>query len=155
VKDTESSKSVSDTPETDRLLSDQHHDCIPYDDAAEQLAELCQKLEHERDNLRADQSNQEDMLLRYMDEIDEANNELNKQLIRYDALFDEAEKIRSERDVARKLANGAMLEADIIRGKLERERAEAQRLLAAAKESLNAIHVEVGGWIAAMMKEGK
>jgi len=40
-------------------------------------------------------------------------------------------------------------------GQLERERDEARRLLAAAKESLNAIHVEVGGWIAAMMKEGK
>ena len=39
--------------------------------------------------------------------------------------------------------------------RLERERDEANRLLAAAKESLNAIHVEVGGWIAAMMKEGK
>ena len=39
--------------------------------------------------------------------------------------------------------------------RLERERDEARRLLAAAKESLNAIHVEVGGWIAAMMKEGK
>lgn len=60
-----------------------------------------------------------------------------------------------ERDEARNLANGAMLEADIIRGKLERERGEAQRLLAAANESLNAIHVEVGGWIAAMMKEEK
>jgi hypothetical protein len=40
-------------------------------------------------------------------------------------------------------------------GQLERERDEARRLLAAAKESLNVIHVEVGGWIAAMMKEGK
>jgi hypothetical protein len=40
-------------------------------------------------------------------------------------------------------------------GQLERERDEARRLLAAAKESLNAIHVEVGGWIAAMMREGK
>ena len=41
------------------------------------------------------------------------------------------------------------------RARLERERDEARKLLAAAKESLNAIHVEVGGWIAAMMKEGK
>ena len=41
--------------------------------------------------------------------------------------------------------------ADFAR-KLERERDEARRQLAAAKESLNAIHVEVGGWIAAMMK---
>ena len=63
VKDTESSKSVghetreagdemSDTPETDMLESNQQHDCVPYDDAAEQLAELCQKLERERDEAR-------------------------------------------------------------------------------------------------------
>jgi hypothetical protein len=44
--------------------------------------------------------------------------------------------------------------ADFAR-KLERDRDKARRQLAAAKESLNAIHVEVGGWIAAMMKEGK
>ncbi len=37
----------------------------------------------------------------------------------------------------------------------KRERDEARALLGAAKESLNAIHVAVGGWIAAMMKEGK
>jgi len=48
----------------------------------------------------------------------------------------------------------ATVPADFAR-KLERERDEANRLLAAAKESLNSIHVEVGGWIAAMMKEGK
>jgi len=71
-----------------------------------------------------------DEMARMERERDEANEELDKQLIRYDALFDEAEKIRIERD-------------------------EARRLLAAAKESLNVIHVEVGGWIAAMMKEGK
>lgn len=40
---------MSDTPITDALLSDQHHDCVPYDDAAGQLAELCRKLERERD----------------------------------------------------------------------------------------------------------
>lgn len=44
--------------------------------------------------------------------------------------------------------------ADFAR-KLERERDEARRLLAAAKEALNCIHVEVGGWIGAMMKAGK
>ena len=32
----------------------------------------CIKAERERDELREDQSNQEDMLLRYMDEVDEA-----------------------------------------------------------------------------------
>jgi hypothetical protein len=37
----------------------------------------------------------------------------------------------------------------------KRERDEARMLLAAAKESLNAIHVEVGGWIFEMMKGGK
>ena len=59
----------------------------------------------------------------------------------------------------------ACRERDIARESAERYRrktlsqdanlAEAHRLLAAAKESLNAIHVEVGGWIAEMMKEGK
>jgi hypothetical protein len=38
---------------------------------------------------------------------------------------------------------------------MERERDEARRLIAAAKESLNAIHVEVGGWIGSMMKGAK
>jgi hypothetical protein len=74
--------------------------------------------------------------------------------------------------------NGAATEAEMtsLASKLERERnearevaeryrrktvsqdaelAEAHSLLAVAKESLNAIHVEVGGWIAAMMKEEK
>ena len=36
-------------------------------------------------------------------ERDEANEELHKQLVRYDQLFDEAEKIRIERDEAREL----------------------------------------------------
>ena len=37
---------------------------------------------------------------------------------------------------------------------LAQERDEARRLLAAAKESLNAIHVEVGGWIRATIEGG-
>ena len=44
---------MSDTPETDALLDDQLHDCVPFDDAAAQLAELCRKLERERDEARA------------------------------------------------------------------------------------------------------
>jgi len=52
MKNTEASKNVSETPETDMLLSNQFHDCVTYDDAAEQLAELCQKLERERDEAR-------------------------------------------------------------------------------------------------------
>lgn len=39
--------------------------------------------------------------------------------------------------------------------KLERERDKARKLLAAANESLNAIHVEIGGWIRVMMEGGK
>jgi chromosome segregation ATPase len=87
------------------------------------------------------------------------------------ALDDKRQELEQELRTARNLADSAMWEADRLRSKLEkleRERDEAQRLLAAAKESLNAIrllaaakeslnaiHVEVGGWIAAMMKEGK
>jgi hypothetical protein len=40
---------MNDTPETDLLLSNQHHDCVPFDDSCGQLAELCRKLERERD----------------------------------------------------------------------------------------------------------
>jgi len=43
---------VSDTPETDLVLDNQLHDCVPFDDSAEQLAELCRKLERERDAAR-------------------------------------------------------------------------------------------------------
>jgi len=43
---------LSDTPETDLLLSNQHHDCVPFDDSTGQLAELCFKLERERDEAR-------------------------------------------------------------------------------------------------------
>jgi len=38
-------------------------------------------------------------------ERDKANEELHKQLVRYDQLFDEAEKIRIERDEARRKLN--------------------------------------------------
>lgn len=42
------------TPETEALLSDQSFDCVPYDEAAGQLADLARKLERERDEARAD-----------------------------------------------------------------------------------------------------
>jgi len=38
---------------------------------------------------------------------------------------------------------------------LERERDEARRLLKAATQALNSIHVEVGGWIKTLMDGGK
>jgi hypothetical protein len=38
---------------------------------------------------------------------------------------------------------------------LERERDEARRLLKAATQALNSIHVEVGGWIKTLMGGGK
>lgn len=44
---------MSGTPETDMLLSEQHHDCVPFDDAAAQLAELCRKLEHKNSTLKS------------------------------------------------------------------------------------------------------
>jgi hypothetical protein len=43
---------MSDTPETDLLLSNQHHDCVPFDESCGQLAELCRKLEEKRDQWR-------------------------------------------------------------------------------------------------------
>jgi len=67
---------MSDTLETDALRV-----AIDHGAAAEaEMTSLARQLEGERD---------------------EANKELHKQLVKYDALFDEAEKIRIERDEAR------------------------------------------------------
>jgi hypothetical protein len=71
---------------------------------------------------------------------------------------DFARKLERERDEARDTVLRLRKQRAISRSfgeQMERERDEARRLIAAAKESLNAIHVEVGGWIAAMMKGGK
>jgi hypothetical protein len=68
---------------------------------------------------------------------------------------DFARKLERERDEARHLLERKWQGEDPPLIKMMQERDEARRLLAAAKESLNAIHVEVGGWIAEMMKEGK
>jgi len=97
---------MSDTPETDLMLSNQLHDCVPFDESAKQLADLACKLERERD---------------------EANKELHKQLAKYDALFDEAEKIRTERDEARDTVSRLRKQRAIARNfgdQMERERDE-------------------------------
>ncbi len=83
---------MSDTPETDKLLSDQHHDCVLYDDAAGQLAELCEKMERERDNTREC----------------------------FQIALMMAAQYKTERDEARNLADAAMWEADRLRSKLWR-----------------------------------
>jgi seryl-tRNA synthetase len=73
-------------------------------------------------------------------------------------IFDEMARLETERDEVRDTVLRLRKQRAIARNfgeQMERERDEARRLLAAAKESLNAIHVEVGGWIAAMMEEGK
>lgn len=43
---------MSDTPETDLLLSRQEVDRVPPDEACDQLIDLCQQLERERDEAR-------------------------------------------------------------------------------------------------------
>ena len=40
------------TSETDILLSNQEFDRVPYDECCDQLADLCRKLESERDQYR-------------------------------------------------------------------------------------------------------
>lgn len=78
--------------------------------------------------------------------------------VEFSALTTHAKKLERERDEARDTVLRLRKQRAISRNfgeQMERERDEARRLLAAAKESLNAIHVEVGGWIAATMKDGK
>ena len=82
-------------------------------------------------------------------ERDEANEELDKQLIRYDALFDEAEKIRIERDEARKeneeqarlLGMGGEREARLI---TERDH---------YKQAIEEISVTIQDWLDSIVQE--
>jgi hypothetical protein len=71
---------------------------------------------------------------------------------------DFARRLERERDEARDTVLRLRKQRAIARNfgdQMERERDEARRLIADAKESLNAIHVEVGGWISSMMKGAK
>lgn len=68
---------MSNTPETDRQWANWLNELK---NPIESFVNFARRLERERD---------------------EANKELHKQLLRHDALFDEAEKIRVERDEAR------------------------------------------------------
>jgi hypothetical protein len=65
-----------------------------------------------------------------------------------------AKDLERERNQWRRMyeeADWRTVEAEVFK----RERDEARQLLKAATEALNAIHVEVGGWIKAMMDGGK
>jgi hypothetical protein len=63
------------TPETDALLSDQKFDCVSYDEAAGQLAELCSKLECERDEARVQYRSTEALAMALVKTIDELKTE--------------------------------------------------------------------------------
>jgi hypothetical protein len=65
---------MSDTPETDAL-----REAIDNGAATEaEMTSLAGKLERERDELRADQINHEDLSMRYMDERDEAREDAKR-----------------------------------------------------------------------------
>ena len=93
---------MSDTPETDAAVNASGGDWSPV------LRAVAQRLERERDDALIDRANGDIATMtinhyeRILRERDEANDELHKQLVRYDELFAEAEKIRIERDEARK-----------------------------------------------------
>jgi hemerythrin-like domain-containing protein len=63
-----------------------------------------EQMERERDEERTITFRQADCIEELERECDEANKELHKRLAQYDTLFDEADKIRKERDEARDIA---------------------------------------------------
>ena len=63
------------TPETDALLSDQEFDCVSWDDAAGELADLCSKLERERDEARVQYRSTEALAMALVKTIDELKTE--------------------------------------------------------------------------------
>ena len=77
------SSTMSNTPETDACVSSTR---------GESIFHLCKRLERERD---------------------EANEELHKRLSQYDALFDEADKIRKERDDAQAMVKRLLYTAHL------------------------------------------
>jgi hypothetical protein len=119
---------VSNTPETDAIVARHFEEATDWSTACDDLERHSKGLERERDMGR-----------------------------------DMVHGLRKQRAIARNFGEQMERERDEAREAAERYRrktlsqdanlAEAHRLVAAAKQSLNAIHVEVGGWIAAMMKE--
>ena len=113
------------TPETDAIVRNAATADHPPTRLAATLTVKCEKLERERDEARAemirwmsiaegrgrtDDEEENDtqselaaweMLTEATRERDEANKELHKQIVLFDELFAEAEKIRIERDEAR------------------------------------------------------
>ena len=100
---------MSDTPETDAL-----REAIDNGKAAEsEMTSLAGKLERERDELREDQSNQEDMLLRYMDEVDEAREKAERYRLEANAMMAKLHELQTYAD---RLADGlpaGMLPRDV------------------------------------------
>jgi len=150
---------MSDTPQTDAKAVS----VIGFYSCATVPADFARCLERERNEARdtvlrlrkqrAISRNFGEQMERERDEARHTASALNRRLTKAEGIIEAAHLIENRPTkggggLGRALANYS---AD----KYMRERDEARRLLAAAKESLNAIHVEVGGWIAAMMKEGK
>jgi AAA+ superfamily predicted ATPase len=118
---------MSDTPETNLMLDNQFHDAVQFDDACDQLAELCRKLERERDELREDQSNQDDILLRYMDEIDEARGAFAIATDQCTVAYSKLREAIAERDEARAMLDQRWQEEGTPLVKMIRERDEARK----------------------------
>jgi len=112
VKNTKSSKNVSDTPETDAAA---------LHDGTVVSVDVARKLERERDELRADQINHENLSMRYMDERDEAREAF---AVATSNCVDAQQQLRT----ARNLADAAMWEADRLRSKLEKLERERDEL---------------------------
>jgi hypothetical protein len=69
---------MSDTPKTDMLLSNQHFDCVPYDDACGQLAEFARDLERRLNHANA-------LLAEMKQAVKWAKNEAKERLQRLDS----------------------------------------------------------------------
>jgi predicted house-cleaning NTP pyrophosphatase (Maf/HAM1 superfamily) len=148
---------MSDTPETDAeawIETDRANAVV--------FAKFARKLERERAEAREELSLKcqsvtiasgtiSDLLKkseRLEKQIEGLNNFANER-------FDEIQRVRRERDEAREAFVIATDQMVIAQGEVReanKERDEARFLLRAAQSALDAIHLEVGGWIK-IMKE--
>jgi uncharacterized coiled-coil DUF342 family protein len=128
---------MSDTPETDAYVAKLAHDWVLDFGAFDLLLTHARKLEQERDEAREDAKR--------------ATYDAAQETIKVSTVKSHWIEACRERDIARESAERYRRKTLSQDANL----AEVHRLLDAARESLNAIHVEVGGWIGSMMKGPK
>lgn len=154
---------MSETPETDMLLSNQEFDKVPYDDCCGQLAEFCRKLEQERDKFKKERDAKIDKIIHmqkfidhtqerwdwHKNELEEEQRKLREDLMR--AAADCAlENARLERELNNLQAYADKLADGLPEGMLPKDVENLRNANAGLAEDLRKAKLERGEALAAL-----